>query len=208
MDIKVTGDPGQGNSYNETTLQHVDSFNPAATTVNNNHYYSSNSSSRMAADFERLRQEILKGVRQETIEDLKYYITKLPGTRSAEEKLSDGGFKKSSIRDALRLKELYARRATMYQDYPSAQQINLDLFTRIRHEFEDTIFPIIESGAELSVVMQQIRTKIVIPIMQLLNENGASDEHLHYSEDHIYGMIYYLTGMCHLNWKDYDNDNL
>ncbi len=202
MDLKVTGDPGQGNSYSETTLQHVDSFNPAATTVNYN--YSSNSS-RLASDFERLRQEILKGVKQETIEELKYYITKLPGTRSAEDKLSDGGFKPSSIREAIRLKDLYARRATMYQDYPAAQQINLDLFSRIRHEFDDTIFPIIESGAELSTVMQQIRTKIVNPIMQLLNENGAYDEHLHYSEDHIYGMIYYLTGMCHLNWKDYDN---
>ena len=204
MDLNVTGDPGQGNSYNETTLQHVDSFNPGATTVTNNYNYSSNSS-RLASDFERLRQEILKGVKQETIEELKYYITKLPGTRSAEDKLSDGGFKPSSIREAIRLKDLYARRATMYQDYPSAQQINLDLFSRIRHEFDDTIFPIIEGGADLSSVMQQIRTKIVNPIMQLLNENGAYDEHLHYSEDHIYGMIYYLTGMCHLNWKDYDN---
>ena len=204
MDLNVTGDPGQGNSYNETTLQHVDSFNPGATTVTNNYNYSSNSS-RLASDFERLRQEILKGVKQETIEELKYYITKLPGTRSAEDKLSDGGFKPSSIREAIRLKDLYARRATMYQDYPAAQQINLDLFSRIRHEFDDTIFPIIEGGADLSSVMQQIRTKIVNPIMQLLNENGAYDEHLHYSEDHIYGMIYYLTGMCHLNWKDYDN---
>ena len=204
MDLNVTGDPGQGNSYNETTLQHVDSFNPGATTVTNNYNYSSNSS-RLASDFERLRQEILKGVKQETIEELKYYITKLPGTRSAEEKLTDGGFKTSFIREAIRLKDLYARRATMYQDYPSAQQINLDLFSRIRHEFDDTIFPIIEGGADLSFVMHQIRTKIVNPIMQLLNENGAYDEHLHYSEDHIYGMIYYLTGMCHLNWKDYDN---
>lgn len=204
MDLNVTGDPGQGNSYNETTLQHVDSFNPGATTVTNNYNYSSNSS-RLASDFERLRQEILKGVKQETIEELKYYITKLPGTRSAEEKLTDGGFKTSFIREAIRLKDLYARRATMYQDYPSAQQINLDLFSRIRHEFDDAIFPIIEGGADLSSVMHQIRTKIVNPIMQLLNENGAYDEHLHYSEDHIYGMIYYLTGMCHLNWKDYDN---
>lgn len=203
MDLNVTGDPGQGNSYNETTLQHVDSFNPGATTVTNNYNYRSNSS-RLASDFERLRQEILKGVKQETIEELKYYITKLPGTRSAEEKLTDGGFKTSFIREAIRLKDLYARRATMYQDYPSAQQINLDLFSRIRHEFDDTIFPIIEGGADLSSVMHQIRTKIVNPIMQLLNENGAYDEHLHYSEDHIYGMIYYLTGMCHLNWKDYD----
>ena len=68
MDLKVTGDPGQGNSYNETTLGHVDNYNPTATTVTNNYNYSSNSS-RLASDFERLRQEILKGVKQETIED-------------------------------------------------------------------------------------------------------------------------------------------
>lgn len=199
MDLKVSGNPGQGNTFDETNIRKVDTY------VKDGTVYNGVLPSRMARDFERLRQEILKDVRQETIEELKYYITKLPGTKSAEEKLTDGGFKRQKISEAIRQKDLYARRATMYQDYPSAQQINLDLLSRIKHEFDDTIFPLIEEHTDLTIVMQQIRTKIVNPIMQMLYENGASDEYLHYSEDHIYGMIYHLTGMCHLNWKDYDN---
>ena len=53
--------------------------------------------------------------------------------------------------------------------------------------------------------MQQVHEKIVVPISDMLNANGAYDTYLNFNEDHIYGMIYYLTGMCHLNWKDYDN---
>ena len=54
-------------------------------------------------------------------------------------------------------------------------------------------------------ILLALRINIVKPLMEKLERNGASDEYLRFSEDHIYGMIYYLTGMCHLNWKDYDN---
>lgn len=40
--------------------------------------------------------------------------------------------------------------------------------------------------------------------MNELNENGAADACLCYNEDDIYGMLYYLTGNCHINWTDYD----
>lgn len=56
--------------------------------------------------------------------------------------------------------------------------------------------------------MDQLRQKIVNPIMATLDEGGAHDQYLNFTEDHIYGMIYYLTGMCHLNWKDYQDDYL
>ena len=97
------------------------------------HYYGSNT--RMAIDFENLRREILKEVTQETIEELKYYITKLPGTKPFEEKLNDGGFSEDSIEEATRQKELYRKRAQMYRNYPSAQQINLDLLSGIKNSF-------------------------------------------------------------------------
>ena len=42
-------------------------------------------------------------------------------------------------------------------------------------------------------------------LMNLLNNNGAYDEYMHLTEDHIYGMLYYLTGMCHINWTEYEN---
>ena len=134
-----------------------------------------------------------------------YYQTKLEGTKDVEEKLTDGGFRPSRIAEAKRLKEMYAKIAMQYDCYPSAQKIIHSLFARIKHEFDDNIFPLIEGQQPLNIVMERIREKIVIPIRDMLEANGAHDSVLGFNEDHIYGMIYYLTGMCHLNWKDYDN---
>ena len=36
-----------------------------------------------------------------------------------------------------------------------------------------------------------------------INANGSCDRQLCYNEDDIYGMLYYLTGKCYINWKDY-----
>ena len=169
----------------------------------NQYFYGTAVTTRMAADFENLRREILKEVTQETIEELKYYITELPGTKPFEEKLIDGGFSEESIEEATRLKELYRKRAQMYRHYPSAQQINLELLSSIKNSFYTYIFPLIEEGTPLRIVLEQLREKIVLPTKELLNKNGMHDDKLRYNEDHIYGMIYYLTGMCHLNWKVY-----
>lgn len=38
MKIKIEGNPGTGNTFQEINIQHVDNFNPNATTVNNNYY--------------------------------------------------------------------------------------------------------------------------------------------------------------------------
>lgn len=179
--------------------------NPAAHTVNNN-FYGNTETSRMAADFEKLRDQIRKGVKQNVFDELDYYLTELPGTKPAEEKLSDGHFSPYQIQEAMRQKDLYARRAELYKFYPAAQQIIYDIFSNIKNEFYASIFPMVEAGHPLADVMLALRLNIVKPIMQMLNENGSSDEYLHFGEDHIYGMIYYLTGMCHLNWKVYGGD--
>ena len=38
MDIKITGNPGTGNTFQEIHINHVETFAPSATTVINNHY--------------------------------------------------------------------------------------------------------------------------------------------------------------------------
>lgn len=37
MKIDITGNPGTGNTFQEFNIQHVDNFNPNATTVINNY---------------------------------------------------------------------------------------------------------------------------------------------------------------------------
>ena len=164
-----------------------------------------NSRSRLSATFERLEQEILNNTRKEVIDELLMYTTKLDGTKGLEEKLQDGGFQKIFIQKAINQKEMYAKRATKYECYPAAQEIILSLFARIKNEFDVRIYPMIITGVDVPLIMQEVHKQIVSPILQMIETNGANDQSLYFNMDHIYGMIYYLTGMCHLNWKDYDN---
>lgn len=164
-----------------------------------------NSRSRLSATFEWLEQEILNNTTQEVIDELLMYTTKLDGTKGLEEKLQDGGFQKMFIQKAIIQKEMYAKRATKYECYPAAQEIILSLFARIKNEFDIRIYPMIITGVDIPLIMQEVHKQIVSPILQMIEMNGANDQSLYFNMDHIYGMIYYLTGMCHLNWKDYDN---
>jgi len=197
-------------SYQTYNVDQAGQINPSATTVNNNYVSEStvvygSHSTRMDAYFRKLREEIERNTTQEIIDDLLEYKTKLDGRKGLEEKLTDGGFSQQDINWALRKKQQYAKKATRFECYPSAQEINLLLFGEIKAKFDRYVFPRIKKGETVEIVMQLIDEVIVSPIMRMLNENGAHDEDLHYTSDHIYGMVYYLTGMCHLNWTDYDN---
>lgn len=165
----------------------------------------SSNRTRMSATFERLEKEIRNNTTQEVIDELLMYTTKLDGTKGLEEKLQDGGFKKMFIQKATLQKEMYAKKTTKYECYPAAQEIILSLFARIKNEFDIKIYPMISKGVDVTSIMQEVHKQIVFPILQMIEANGEKDQTLYFNMDHIYGMIYYLTGMCHLNWKDYDN---
>ena len=198
-DLKIDGNPGQGNTYKETNIDKVGTYLNEPTV-----YYGSNQS-RMGAYFQRLHKEIEDKTTREIIGDLLFYVTKLDGTKGLEEKLKDGGFGPSFINNAMRKKEQYFKKATKYSCYPSAQNIDLLIFSNIMSNFEVFIEPMINQEKPIEEVMERIQEKIVKPIMDDLNANGAADEDLQYTSDHIYGMIYYLTGRCHINWTDYDH---
>jgi hypothetical protein len=46
--------------------------------------------------------------------------------------------------------------------------------------------------------------KVIHPIFTLLNDEAGEDDVLFFTTEEIYGMVYFLTARCHLNWKDYD----
>lgn len=62
MEIKlnVKGDPGTGNSFNDTKIHKVDNYNPNAREVNN---YYTQSESRLGGLFRRLNEEINNDIR-------------------------------------------------------------------------------------------------------------------------------------------------
>lgn len=188
----------------EVRIDQLGSYNPNARESTTN-IYNNGGPTRMSTYFRQLHEEIENKTTREIIQDLLDYKTKLDGTKGMEEKLRDGGFSESFIQTALRKKEQYAKKAMQYDCYPSAQEINLLIFIDIMDLFTIYVEPLIKRCEPVEVVMQSIHEKVVNPIMDKINVNGADDKDLRYTPNHIYGMIYYLTGMCHINWKDYDN---
>lgn len=200
INLSVNGDPGTGNSFNDTKIRKVDNYNPNAREVNN---YYTQSESRLGGWFRRLNDEINNDIRlQKKLDDIKRYRTKLPHTIGLEAKLKDGGFSQSAIDKARRLKMYFAKKSTRFQYYESAQFIDGYLFAKLCHRFDTYILPNIES-LSLCDIRQMVYEKVVLPIIDEINANGLCDRQLCYNEDDIYGMLYYLTGKCHINWKDY-----
>jgi len=160
---------------------------------------------RFARRFEKLNQEVKNDERYEgTMESLKYYLTKLDGI-SAETKLYDGGFNENEVISAIRRKEKYAKRLQLNRFFESAQWIDSQLFAKIKMDFEAFILPLIDNGSSKSEILKEVVIKVVQPVLDLINLEGEDDEVLNYNADDIFGMVYYLTGQCHINWKNYDS---
>ena len=109
------------------------------------------------------------------------------------------------ILKALRQKDKYAKKADKFSCYEAAQQIDLQLFSMIKDKFEVFVYPMLLKGASVNDIMITIETEIVDKAREILFSEGGNADSLNYTTDTIYGMLYYLTGMCHLNWTDYDN---
>lgn len=145
--------------------------------------------------------KISSNTRTPVKEELMEYTNRLDSNPHIEDIFLPAGFTASSIQEAGRNMNIFTRKAKQYICYPSAQNIILLLMARIKNEFKTNIYPLIEHGTSLCTIMAQIRSRIVLPIMETLNADGAFDEHLCFTEDHIYGMLYYLTGMGYISWQ-------
>ena len=164
-----------------------------------------NNQTRWASKFQKLKEEVENDIRFDTfIDDFKLYNTLLDG-KSMPEKLKDGGFTQPEILNATIRKEKYAKKIVSRQLFETEQKIDVELFAFIRLNFETYIEPLIENNAQKSNIKTELNEKVVKPILIILNEEGKDDIFLNYSADDILGMVYFLTGKCHLNWKIYDN---
>lgn len=161
---------------------------------------------RFAKRFKKLKQEVANDDRYEGVmESLKHYLTKLDGV-DMPTKLQDGGFTENEIIKATSRKEKYAKRLEKNLFFESAQWIDSQIFAKIMIDFETYVEkPLINNGANKDVILQAVVEKVINPILALINIEGEDDEFLNYTLEDVFGMVYYLTGMCHINWKNYDN---
>ena len=114
-----------------------------------------------------------------------------------KQKLTVAGYE-NDLDWALDLKEQYAKILQEHKFLKSSQHIHAFILARVIVLFQNHVLSIIRTGAEQSVVRDVIYKKV---ITQIESEIGGEHNVLElYSED-INGMIYFLTGNCHLVWK-------
>lgn len=159
---------------------------------------------RLVHWYRSLREEFHNDQRLEQIRhDIKAFKTKLPHTIGLKQKLADGGFGEQFYHDACRQKMQFSKKSTKFQYYESAQHIDSYLMAKVKSHFDNYVMPLIGNQSK-NAVKQAIYEKVVKPIMDEINRYGADDNCLCYTDADIYGMLYMLTGNCHINWKDYD----
>jgi len=129
------------------------------------------------------------------IEELDYYNKPFEGdVLGLEKKLTDGNLKEH-IRFGLRAKERFYKKLFKFQYSEFAQRINLHLLSWVEKSFELQIYPKIVSGCSPEEACALVDSIIVNPLLAEL-ENVA----LGYTSTELSGMLYYLTGNCHLKW--------
>lgn len=129
------------------------------------------------------------------IADLDYYFQPLSGeVIGLDGKLRNGKYD-SLIDYALRVKEKYHKKLYQHQFSETAQLINKHFLTLVESCFQTQVYPHIFAGATPEEVTYLVQKFI---IDRLLDELG--DNVLDFAADDINGMLYFLTGNCHLKW--------
>jgi len=151
----------------------------------------------MAKMIEKFKEEIKNNkVIDKIIDDLQHYSNPAPGDTliGLEAKMEEGG-RSDMIPFAKRTKELYYKKLTQYQFSETAQEIHVFLLAEVFTRFHNFIHPLMGSNLSQIQINEIIQDKIINPIQDILDENVLR---LYSAE--INGMLYFLTGNCHIRW--------
>ena len=115
-------------------------------------------------------------------------------------KLLQAGCTQNYIEDAEVLKQRFSKKLYHYQEYQSAQRIYVLILAQVSELFRAKILPKLNRGKDVIDLEDDIYKEIIHPLNQLLNEEASEDNVLYINAQEIRGMVYYLTGRCHIKW--------
>lgn len=115
--------------------------------------------------------------------------------RDLTQKLVDGD-RENFVSVALEAKERVTKKIYKFSLYTSAQEVYTHLLTNIRTTFKHSIESKIKSGKfDIYEIDDLVKEKIIEPFYQTIQ--GSS---LYIDLDELYGLLYLLTGNCHIEW--------
>lgn len=80
---------------------------------------------------------------------------------------------------------------------PAYQLIVATLMARIHERFDSQVRHLIDAGVDASLVDRAVSENITVPISNELDDCPQFED---VSIDYVRGMIYFLTGNCHIRW--------
>ncbi|PKB87699.1 hypothetical protein A8A01_25180 [Ewingella americana] len=131
----------------------------------------------------------------EFIDELNHFNTKRTEIRDLEEKLTSAGYE-GFIEIGIELKQLVSMLIVKNQHYKSAQKIIAYLLSDIHSIFIAKIKPQLKDKITDDQVLRLFHLHIESVINQKLGINA-----LDIYNRQLQGMIYFLTGNCHLEWE-------
>ncbi|OAV70960.1 hypothetical protein Barb4_00989 [Bacteroidales bacterium Barb4] len=124
------------------------------------------------------------------------YIKSNKDVIGLEQKLKDG-HRDVLIEYAKEVKERFHKKLLKTSQYSlAAQEINVYILFKIRACFMGEIYELICNDTSIQQINLLITERIIKPIMTELGLNIFQ-----YTDDDIRGMIYFLTGNCHIKWS-------
>ncbi len=129
------------------------------------------------------------------IEELAHYKSVSSEVRGLKEKLDEAGFG-YLLAEGEELKELVAKIIVRYQHYRSAQRIITLLLSSVNSIFNVKIKPKLKSSNSEDEFRALMYEYLEQKVQSDLGENVLDIYHRQ-----INGMVYFLTGNCHLRWK-------
>ena len=130
------------------------------------------------------------------VENLNHYSTNLDEETvyDLEYKLNAGnrGFEYNR---AVLLKERITKKIKLNENSEAAQEIYAYLLSQICSDFHLHIYPLLKTHT-ISQINLLIDEKVIKPAVFILGENV-----LKLLKEDINGMIYFLTGNCHIKWE-------
>jgi len=150
----------------------------------------------LSIEYEKELERCSTGI-SDFLPELKHYMSAVTSEQvlGLEEKLLDADRGKQVV-DASRQKELFAKHLHKYATSRSAQRIFLYLLGDLLYRFRTYVKPIIDNEMPKQEIDRAVFEEVVMHAIQSLDRNVLNLYH-----EEIWGMIYYLTGNCHIRWS-------
>lgn len=161
-------------------------------------YGGSNRSTYLQDLYERYQKEKSENPDfKELCEELDYFNSIIDEeVIGLEEKLQQGN-RTNLISYALEVKERFHKKLMKTSQYSEiAQDINVYLLSKVRRGFIMEIYNLICNNESEEKINLLITERIIKPVQEDLGINL-----FRYNEDDIMGMIFFLTGNCHIKWN-------